>query len=1027
MPLVDSVRTALALPRPVGFAIAPTPPTQDLAPQPVDRLITAMSRGTGPVTREEALSVAAVQRGRNELCSIATIPLRLWKDQEPIDSPLFRQHDLNVPNVVHVSITIEDLALCAVAWWEVLGRDFAGYPAAVTRIDPADVSLSNPAGSPRPGDERYVWIRVPAESGGGYRQVPAADMIRFDSPNPGILRANATVIRIARRLDTLTEMYATNPALREVFTDNLDHPEAPDRMSDDEVDAFLAEYGAQRQIRPYAWLPSTVSRADVASPSPADLTLVDLRREVGIAIANGLGIDPEDIGISTTSRTYFNATDRRQEKINRMYAPYMRAITHRLTMGDVTPRGYRVDFDTTEYLRADPASRIAYYQGLGPLVGGLDPAWIARQEGIPVQVIGADAAKTAPVQLPAARPGVAAFAAPRPTMTFAVADFAAAGAPAPTVDSGRRTITGLAVPYNVIGNKYGLKYRFRPGSLEYSSLERMPHLKDHMTPVGSHQAIKDTPEGPIVTLHVLDAPEGSRAKEERDLLLHDAQAGLYSGLSIGVEFSADPADGDVEIGEDGVYDVVRATWRETSTTYMPVFDDARVTAVAASAHGGTVMKCIHCGREHAPNIACATFAAHAHTTATPADTTATSPDATAAHAGAAGPLSVSGAQSGDMNMYAAALNALAGMQGRDRTAAGPTEVTPHRGLSAAVTEPAPYRFDRRGNLTTGSHDFSSDLYAGWKQGDQAARDRAEGFLRDVFSGGVQRFAVTPPNVAALNYPVNRPDLYVDQLDYQYPLTDAVLKGTLDAVTPFVIPKFATSSGLVADHVPGTEPTPGTFTATAQTITPSALSGKVEITREAFDQGGNPQMSGLIWTQMTRSWYEGLEDYVESSLAAASATIPDIVITTGAVDGVLDAAISAALVPLQYIRGGDRFSKVFTQIDLYKAMVAAKDADGRRLYPTLGAVNAAGTTDPRYNSIDAHGKLWVPSWATAASGTAAASSWTFNPSAVCLWASAPQRIDLQWRVAWVDIGIWGYKAFGITDMTQVREIVYDPAV
>ena len=59
---------------------------------------------------------------------------------------------------------------------------------------------------------------------------------------------------------------------------------------------------------------------------------------------------------------------------------------------------------------------------------------------------------------------------------------------------------------------------------------------------------------------------------------------------VGVDFSLDPEDGDVEIGEDGgAYNVVRAYpgRRETSSpTYMPAFDDARVTKVAASLTGG---------------------------------------------------------------------------------------------------------------------------------------------------------------------------------------------------------------------------------------------------------------------------------------------------------------------------------------------------------------------------------------------------------------------------------------------------------
>jgi hypothetical protein len=1002
----------IGIPRPLVLDLQPLH-TFDTAPQPVDRLISAMKSAEGPVSRDEALSVAAVQRGRNELCSIATLPLRQYRGLDVIDSALLRQFDLDVPNVVHLAMTVEDLALDKIAWWEVTGQDFAGYPISVRRIDPGKVRTTNPTSRQSADDHKFVWI----DRGGNlsWQRVAKSLMIRFDSPNPGILRANARAIRIARRLDELTEMYAANPALREFFTDS-DNPEV-DPMPDDEIDAFLAEYGAMRQIRPYGWLPSTVKRADVAAPSPKDLTLSELHTTVMVAIANGLGVDPEDIGVSTTSRTYQNEDARRRDKINRMYGPYMSALTDRLSMGDVTPRGNRIRFDLTDYLKPDPISQTQYWRALMDM-GVTDEVEIRGWAGLSGRP---PAPKTAPVPAPAPAPESAAALRQqfdgRPQFTFHAGEFAAPAA-APTVDSAARTITGLAVPYNAVANKFGIRYAFRPGSLEYSDASRLAHLKDHVTPVGFHRSVKDTAEGPIVELAVLDAPEGSPAKYERDQLLFDAEHGLYTGLSVGVDFSLDPEDGDIEIDDEGVHWVTRATWRETSTTYMPAFDDARVTRVAASLTGGQMDPCPHCGHRHAPGIACATFAAQL--TARPA------PPALPA---AAPPAPATGATFEQFQQW------ITDQQHDAEPAPGPVVINSNHG-AVEVREPAPYRFDRQGNLRAGSHDFSTDLLNGWRQGgggDQGARDRAEGFLADAWErrdfgyvGADQRFAITPANVVNLNYPQNRPEMYVDQLDYAYPMYNAVNKGTLDAVTPFVIPKFNSSSGLVADHVTGTEPTPGAFTATAQTITPSALSGKVEITREAFDQGGNPQMSGLIWRQMVRAWYEGLEAFVQAQLVANAASITDITITALAVDGALDASLTTNLVPLQYIRGGDQFRQVFTQIDLYKALVSAKDTTGRRLYPSLGAMNAVGTADPRYEWVQAHGKLWVPAWATAATGTVAASSWMFDPDVVCLWASAPQRIDLEWRVAWVDMGIWGYKAFGITDFTRTRELIYDPA-
>ncbi|MEU6208172.1 hypothetical protein ABZ814_31885 [Micromonospora musae] len=178
-----------------------------------------------------------------------------------------------------------------------------------------------------------------------------------------------------------------------------------------------------------------------------------------------------------------------------------------------------------------------------------------------------------------------------PAMTFAVTDFADGATEPAKVDVESRTITGLAVPYNKIARKYGLAFRFKPGSLEYddANLSRIKHLKDHYTPVGIHTAVKETASGPMVTLKVLDGPEGSPAKLERDQLLYDAAHGLYDGLSVGVDFSTDPESGDATWNAaDQVYDVKRATWRETSSTPMPAFDDARVTKVRASREGAVM-------------------------------------------------------------------------------------------------------------------------------------------------------------------------------------------------------------------------------------------------------------------------------------------------------------------------------------------------------------------------------------------------------------------------------------------------------
>jgi len=282
-------------------------------------------------------------------------------------------------------------------------------------------------------------------------------------------------------------------------------------------------------------------------------------------------------------------------------------------------------------------------------------------------------------------------------------------------------------------------------------------------------------------------------------------------------------------------------------------------------------------------------------------------------------------------------------------------------------------------------------------------------------------------VNELNPTRQRPEMYVDQRDYQYPMWQAIEKGTLGDITPFTFPKFSSASGLVANHTEGVEPSSGTYVTTSQTVTPTPVSGKIKITRETIDQGGNPQVTNLIWNQMVKAWYEALEAFAVSTLDAASPTQIDLSGTPGISDGDLDEALTEALVLLQFVRGGFTMDTAFTQVDLFKALVGARDDAGRPLYPAIGAMNANGTVRGRWAGVDVNGVGFLPAWALAATGTVAASSYLFDRAVVHGWASAPQRLDFtQIEVANVYMGLWGYKAAAISDITGVREIVYDPA-
>lgn len=953
---------------------APAQTFSDSSPKPISRMFAEMQgAGSNPrVGRVEALSVPTVQRGRNLLCSISTLPVvQLDATNKRVDNPLFKQIDPDVANVVTLAMTVEDLVFESLAWWKILETDHDGYPTKCQRLDPNIVSLHPPGGhspSPLPSDidprDAVVWVDG--------KKVSASQIIRFDSPSPAVLKVGGRAIRRAILLDQAARMYADDPRALEYFTSD---PEA-ELMGEDDINEFLSGWMANRKQRAAAYVPPGIKREVWDSPSPADLQLVELQRQAALDIANAMGLDPEELGVSTTSRTYANAVDRRIDKINDVKAPYMRAITDRLSMGDVTRPGHRVEFELTGYMKSNPTERVAYYKAMQEM-GVMDEADIREAEGLP--------ARTGPAPKAVAASGekVAETFDEAPKLTFvdgAMEEF--------SVDKGKRIIEGLILPYNVSAK--GL--RFEQGSLKWNDVSRVKLLRDHdfKQPLGVAQQLTDTARGLKARFKVARGPEGDSALEL-------AEDGVLDGLSVGVDF-------DMEL--DSVPDpknkfgrlVRRADLRETSLTPMPAFDSARVTRVAASLTEGSNMTESVNGQ-------------------TPEAGTATTPEAPA--------VTLSAEQFAQLvNLGRPAPAAQEAEKPAERPVVNPTRVT----LSVA-SEPLPYRFDRGNRFVRSDHEFSADIRDMLKAGDEYGRDTDAG--KRVMSLIKARFTVESGDVNELNPAIQRPDMYVDQVDYRTPLWDFINKGAPpNGTQPFTFPKYSSSSGLVGDHTEGVEPTSGNFVTTSQTVTPTALSGKASIPREVWAMGGNPAVSNLVYSQMVRGWREGLETASGTFLNTLTAAA-DITLAAGTGDDVLAAAWDAALADLQFERGYD-FQALALEKVLYKTFVAAVDGNGRKLYAQINPENSNGTAASRFVTLDLGGVTGVPSHALASTAGSPNNSWLFDPMTVHGWASAPERLEFAGTaadgsyapVAMVDIAIFGYKAFANTDIAGVRQVIYD---
>jgi hypothetical protein len=926
---------------------------------PVDQLIVAQKRAgwTLTISRETALQVTAVLRGRNLICSISTLPLTQYApDGRKTRSPLFEQLDSQVPNVVTMAQTVEDLLFDGLSWWKITGRDWENkFPTKIQHVDVDRVHMDPPPGAqslnllPSGADpSAAVWIDTEV--------VPGSDMIRFDSPNPPLLKAARRAIRRAVLLERAAERYAESPRALGYFTPT----EGADPADDEEIAELLADWSDARNSNAEGYVPAALQYNVLQNPSPADLQLVQLQAKASLDIANAIGLDPEDLGISTTSRTYQNATDRRQDRINDVLAPYMRAVTDRLSMTDVTRRGYRVDFDLADYLKADPVTRATVYEKLYSL-GAITVDEIRSDDGRPLltQAQRDELARKKDVTPQEATVMPQENSAPKP-ITFATAHvgehlvFPDGGTGKFAADSEKRTIAGTVLPFGPIGSNGHGRWKFEPGSVSWNSaaVSRVKLNRDHDRALllGSATDIRASDDGVTARFKVARGAQGDEA-----LSLAEDQA--LDGLSVEIDimdYAPDPDD-------PSVYVVSDARITGCALTATPGFDDARITSVAASRKGPDMP---------APPKLAEIFTAE--------------------------------------DLQKAVQDAVKAALGDTD---GPTPVNPRR--AKVVREELPYAFSGRRS----EHEFSTDVFSSAKYRDADATQRLEKFMAEVFTDDV-----STGDVNELNPTRNRPDLYVGNLDFTTPIWSAINKGSIADSTPFTVPKFNTATTVVADHVEGTEPTAGVFTTTGQTITPSAISGKFEITRETIDQGGNPQVSRIIWEEIVRSYNEALEVKAVSMLDDLS---PTAIALTGT-DADLDQNVVSAFALLQYIRGGNRFRSFFLASDLFSALAGAVDDRGRRLYPIMAPSNTGGTTSPDYSAIQIGSLTARPAWALEAGSGGDGSSYLFNASDCHGWATGPRRFEFEYEVKSVWLGAMGYVATANTRLDGVREVTYAAA-
>lgn len=295
------------------------------------------------ITRTEALRVPAVKRARDLIAGgIGQLPLRVYDADGRIAtgfSPnLFTQPEPGIAPSVTWTHVVEDLLLFGHAWLRATATGWHGHVIEVRRLDPETVTI------------QPEWVHYSEGSALVWPDRPG--LIRVDSPNLGLLDASPAV-RACVELERAALNASTGTPPVDYFT--VDGEVSP--FEDDTAAVeFLDSWTEARRTRSTGLVPVGL-KYENGSWDPEKLQLAEARTFAVLEVARLTGIDAEELSVSTTSRTYSNMQDRRRHRLESVYGPYMAAIEQLLSLDgapvSVTPRGYRVGFDPSAFLRLD--------------------------------------------------------------------------------------------------------------------------------------------------------------------------------------------------------------------------------------------------------------------------------------------------------------------------------------------------------------------------------------------------------------------------------------------------------------------------------------------------------------------------------------------------------------------------------------------------------------------------------------------------------------------------------------------------
>jgi HK97 family phage prohead protease len=549
--------------------------------------------------------------------------------------------------------------------------------------------------------------------------------------------------------------------------------------------------------------------------------------------------------------------------------------------------------------------------------------------------------------------------------------------PIEAADSGRRIISGVVVPYGVVGNTSAGAVIFERGSIQVPNTSKIKLLAQHEQTasgvIGRAQSLTDTADAMYGTFKV------SASRDGENYLIKAAE-GLLDGLSVGVDVVAS------QPGKDGTLYVQKAILREVSLVETPAFSAAVVTSVAAAAGDS----------EDAAEEALEEM------------------------------------EDQEIQKISDAVDALKSIQVAEK-ALEETETTTESEATMSEATPAATAEASseasRPTIKASTPYISSTVRHGITSKGKYTEHKIKAALGNEesklwISASEDPQYVTAADTMSTNpafNPIQYLSNFVSNTNFGRPAIDAVTRGTLPASGMTInIPSLVTSAGggsstapTVASTAESAAPSDTPMTSAYESVTVNKYAGQQTISLELLERS-DPIFFDQLAIQLERAYLLATDSALISILTSQGTQAST---TAGTSAGLISYISTEA--PAAYAGSSYFASNIVTNTNWWSTLIGAVDTTGRPIYNAIQPWNAAGESRPTSIKGNVLGlDLYVDKNVTA--GLVDESAFIIAPETVQWWESAQAYFSVNVVSSMsVQTAIYGYGAGKVLIPAGVR--------